>query len=320
VAYDARCAAARKAAPDCTHHRHFYAAASVVAGFPSHSSSDAVFRLLFCGHPTMRLRLWTLASMITALAVTTSMADAQTQPSTIAEDRLAGNRQPEWTARPLFAESDVYVLPKGASAFEFSLRPTTAADGTTTTDSAYRAEFGLPARVQLGVHAAGRARGRHDTVGNIDAQAIELRWAVARWGVAWGNPTVHVEWREASRGADVGTMKLLLGGGATRWRWSSNVAWAQEASGVKAIDRSWTAGISRAAGRVLSVGAETRLAFVDRLAADGRSRTPMTRELLGGPSLQLRPVGQMYIDLAALFGANAASPRSRMSLLAGWQF
>ena len=270
----------------------------------------------------MQLRLrHLLASTMTALAVTVSAAHGQTQPSNVAEDRPAENRQPQWTSRPLFAESDVYVLPKGASAFVFGLRPITAADGITTTDAAYRAEFGLPARFQLGLHAAGRAQGRHEVIGNIDAQAIELRWAVARWGVAWGNPTVHVEWREASRGADIGTIKLLFGGGdASEWRWGSDMAWTQEASGEKAIDRAWTAGVSRVTGRFLSLGAETRLAFVDRLAADGRTRTPMTRELLAGPSLQFRPVSQLYLDLAALFGANTAAPRSRASLLAGWQF
>jgi len=47
--------------------------------------------------------------------------------------------QPEWTARPLFSESGVYVLPRGRTAFEADLRSTRPATGPTVTDTAYRA-------------------------------------------------------------------------------------------------------------------------------------------------------------------------------------
>ena len=36
----------------------------------------------------------------------------------------ASARQPEWTSRALFSESEVYVLPRGRTAFEVDLRPT----------------------------------------------------------------------------------------------------------------------------------------------------------------------------------------------------
>jgi hypothetical protein len=261
-----------------------------------------------------------MTTMVLTIAV--SAVQAQTgQPASGADGAAANDRQPQWTARPLFGETDVYVLPRGVSAFVFGLRPVVAGDRTLATDSAYRVEFGLPARFQLGLHATGRAYGRDDVIGNIDAQALELRWALADWGALWGNPAVHVEWREASRGADSSTVKLLLGSGtASGWRWGSNVAWTQEASGARAIDRAWTAGVSRDGGRFVSVGIETRLAFVDRLAADGRTRTALAREFLAGPSVQLRPLRRMYIDVAPLFGASAASPMARTTIAAGWEF
>jgi len=229
--------------------------------------------------------------------------------------------QPEWTARPLFSESGVYVLPRGRTAFEADLRSTRPATGPTVTDTAYRAEFGLPGRVQLGLHATGRTRGHEGAVGNIDAQALDVRWAFANWGRAWGNPAIQVGWTEASRGPDIGEVKLLLGGNlAGAWRWGSNVAWTQEASAARSIDRAWTAGISYAGSPFASVGVESRMALVDSLAADGVLRTPLGRELLAGPSLQIRPMTQLYIDVAALFGATATSSRSRATLVAGWQF
>ena len=230
-------------------------------------------------------------------------------------------RQPEWTARPPFSESEVYVLPRGRTAFEIDLRPTRPATGATVTDTAYRAEFGLPGRIQLGLHATGRTRGHEGAVGNIDAQAIEVRWALANWGRIWGNPAIQVAWTEASRGPDVGEVRLALGGDLARgWHWGSNVAWTQEASASRSIDRAWTSGISYEGSRFASVGVESRVALVDRLAVDSVSRTPLGREVLAGPSLQVRPTKQLWVDVAALFGTTATSSRSRTALVAGWQF
>ena len=90
------------------------------------------------------------------VAAAAPAAFAQTAPPP--EARV---EQPQWIARPLFGETEVYVLPKGLAAFVFTLRPTTGDDGSTVVENAYRAEFGLPGRFQLGLHATGRAADRH---------------------------------------------------------------------------------------------------------------------------------------------------------------
>lgn len=262
-------------------------------------------------------RLFGLAALVLATA---APAAAQGNQPTAGEP-APRDGQPEWTAARPFAESDVYVLPKGVSAFIFSLRPTRPASGATATESAYRADFGLPARFQLGVHATGRAEGRDEAIGNIDAQALEMRWAFAEWGRVWGNPTVEIGWTEASRGPDVATVKLLVGGGrANGWRWGGNAIWAQQAGAEREIERGVTAAAAYAAGRFVSVGAEARVALTDRLVAGGGSRTAMSHEFLAGPSLQFRPVRRLFIDLAPLFGGTVDSSRSRTTILAGWQF
>jgi hypothetical protein len=263
-----------------------------------------------------------MAALMLAVSAPAAFAQGGAAPTGAEphDERAGANRQPQWTVRPLFGETDVYVLPKGVTRFVLSLRPTTARSRATTTESAYRADFGLPARFQLGLHATGQTVDRNDIIGNIDAQALEIRWGLAGWGQMWGNPAVHAEWREASRGADVGTVKLLLGAGTTGgWRWGTNVAWTQEASGRREIARAWTAGVSYEGGRFASLGVETRLAFVDQLG-DGSTRTAMARELLAGPSIQIRPMRRMFITLAPLFGTSVSSPRSRTTLAAGWQF
>ena len=276
----------------------------------------------------MRIRFdWRVALVMAACVTATTIGPAHAQAiqtpgsgTPMPEAVTGDNRQPRWTTRPVFAETDVYVLPKGVAAFVFSLRPTVPTSGAAATESEYRAEFGLPARFQLGLHASGRTHGE-TAIGNIDAQAVGVRWAFAEWGRVWGNPAIHVEWREASRGADVGSVKLLLGGGgALGWRWGTNVAWTQEASAAREIERAWTAGVSYGARRIVSVGLETRLALTDRLMADPGARTAMTRQFLAGPSLQIRPVRQMYIDVAPLFGTTTGGPRSRTTLVAGWEF
>jgi hypothetical protein len=259
--------------------------------------------------------------LLATTAVAASPALAQAQAPDRAEGTDGNTRPPQWTAHPLFSETQIYVLPKGVAAFVFDLRPTIPANGPTVTHSAYRAEFGLPARFQLGLRATGRTDGHDGMVGNIDAQALEVRWAFAEWGRALGNPTIQAGWTEASRGPDVGEVKLLLGGGISRaWRWGGNLGRTQEASGGRAIERAVTAGVSYSAGAFASVGVETRWALVDRLTENGSSRTSMARELLAGPSLQIRPLRRLYLDVAALFGTGGSASRSRTALVAGWQF
>ena len=257
---------------------------------------------------------------LAALALVSAGPAAAQGRQAPATEPAPGDGRPEWVAARPFGESDVYVLPKGVSAFVFSLRPTRPLSGATSTESAYRADFGLPARFQLGVHATGRAEGRGEAIGNIDAQALEMRWAFAEWGRLWGNPTVEIGWTEASRGPDVATVKLLLGGGgqANGWRWGSNVILSQQAGAEREIERVVTAGATYAPGRAVSIGAEARFALTDLVA--GGSRTAPSHEILAGPSLQFRPVRRLFIDLAPLFGATSDSSRSRVTLLGGWQF
>ncbi len=72
------------------------------------------------------------------------------------EDLLGDNRQPRWTAHDGFGQLDVYILPKGTGALLYELRPTLERGGRRTTFATeYRAAFGLPGRLQLGVHAVG---------------------------------------------------------------------------------------------------------------------------------------------------------------------
>ena len=100
------------------------------------------------------------------------------------EDLLGDNRQPRWTAHDGFGQLDVYILPKGTGALVYELRPTLERGGRRTTFATeYQAEFGLPGRLQLGVHAVGEDTVGQSAPGDIDAQAIAVRWAVVVAGL-----------------------------------------------------------------------------------------------------------------------------------------
>jgi len=49
-------------------------------------------------------------------------------------------------------------------------------------------------------------------------------------------------------------------------------------------------------------------------------RSPYESSLLVGPSLQPRPLPQMHIDFAPLFGANQSALRSKTFVVFGWEF
>ena len=63
----------------------------------------------------------------------------------------------------------------------------------------------------------------------------------------------------------------------------------------------------------------TQLALVNSLDEHGR-RGAFEKEFLIGPSLQIRPLPQMHIDFAPLFGTTKASPRAKVFVVLGWEF
>jgi len=238
------------------------------------------------------------------------------------EDLVGDNRQPRWTAHDGFGQLDVYVLPKGTGAVVYELRPTLERGGRRTTFATeYQAEFGLPGRLQLGVHAVGEDTAGQGAPGDIDAQAIAVRWAVAEWGTLWGNPTIEGTWKEASRGADAASLSLLLGGHlASGWHWATNLSWRRDV-GESSDERAWTSGVNYVVkdSRV-ALGVESRVAAATRPQEAGSMTLGTLTEVLIGPSLQLRPTRRLHIALVPLVGSTQESPTARAVVVAGLEF
>lgn len=236
------------------------------------------------------------------------------------EDRIGDYAQPRWTAHRRFSETRVYVIPKGMVEFEYWLKPKVKKDGEPTEfETLYEAEFGLPKRFQLDLYAVGHKEGRDGTFA-LDSQKVEVRWALADWGRIWGNPTLYAEWEEASGGPDVAELKLLLGGHlVSSWHWGSNLVWEHQTGAAHETAREWTLGLSKTVrDSKIGVGVETQLALVNEdLTAS--TRTGIEKEFLVGPSLQFKPLPQMHIDFAPLFGTSNASPRMKAFIVLGWE-
>lgn len=239
----------------------------------------------------------------------------------VEEDRIGEYEQPRWTAHRRFGETRVYVIPKGMIDFEYWLIPETPKDGSTSFKSQYEVEFGLPGRVQLDLYAVAHKTGYQNEAFAIDEQKVEVRWALADWGKIPGNPTLYAEWNEVNAAPDHVELKLLLGGQITSgWHWGSNLVWEHEMAGPQENSNEWTTGLSYTArDSKVGVGVESQLALVNSLDASGQ-RGDFAKEFFIGPSVQFRPLPQMHIDFAPLFGVTKAAGRAKTFVVVGWEF
>lgn len=231
------------------------------------------------------------------------------------EDLIGGYLQPRWTAHRRFPATRVYVAPEGQVDAEQWFRWEDKRDATDELVTQTEIEFGLPRRLQLDLYLI--QRHEHEGPTNVD-NAIEMRYAFADWGRLWGNPTVYLEWISQERDPDKVEAKLLFGDQiAAGWHWGTNLVWEGETGGARVHELEWTAAISHTViDEKFSWGLETKFAWEDEAGARG----DYTEDLRVGPSFQYRPLPQMHVDFAPLFGITHESKRSDVFLVLGYEF
>jgi len=113
----------------------------------------------------------------------------------------------------------------------------------------------------------------------------------------------------------------LLGGEITSsWHWGSNFVWEHELGGPQENSNEWTTGLSYTArDSKLGVGIETQLALVNAQDALGH-RGDFAKEFFIGPSIQFRPLPQLHVDFAPLFGVTKDAGRAKTFVVLGWEF
>jgi hypothetical protein len=255
-----------------------------------------VSMVAFAGEPVAAAGQAAAASNAPPLAETTVTA-----PRDESENAPVGDyAQPKWTDRRRFPGVRLYVAPPGAATFEFW------GEGKVTSDAEparlrtmYEVSFGLGHRLQLDLYLRTESNGAD--VLRIESERLELRWALADWGVLWGNPTLYLEYIRQTEGPHKAEVKVLLGGALSpRWFWGANLFFETELWGDQGHEYGAVAGVAYSlVDSKLSLGAETRVEVVDTRAT---RLTPLEIEWLIGPSLSWRPVPQAHVLFTAYLG------------------
>jgi hypothetical protein len=209
-------------------------------------------------------------------------------------------------------------------------------------------EFGLGGRFQLDIYyntIFSRNNGQDASLQNR-SWAGELRYALADWGVIWGNPTLYFEyilWNNDPNGhGDEATSsiepKLLLGddlGGG--WHWGANFFYERTLNNsVREHGVTYSLLKTLIDGK-LSAGLTAKFVYESDNVTSDQSKTARSRELYIGPNLQIRmaPVeteteidgqkrkvvkAKAHLDIEPIFGCTGDSDRVQILLIFGWDF
>jgi hypothetical protein len=231
------------------------------------------------------------------------------------EDRVGSYAQPRWTASRRFPNTRVYVIPEGKIETELWFIPRFLKSGETNGRYLAEIEYGLPNRFQIDAYY----RLDIDNAGNGQNGAqLEMRWALADWGKILWNPTLYIEYVAHEDDPDAVEAKLLLGDElAPRLHWGVNFVAELETGGEREYTYEVDGGLSYTLiDEKFSVGAETKV----ELISTKDTRSDYETSIMVGPSVQWRPMPQLTVNLAPLFGVTSESATARVYLNIGWEF
>lgn len=235
------------------------------------------------------------------------------------ETRIGVTQRPEWTSARRFPGTRVYIQKEPWEVgIESWWRIKHKRDGTIAHRLLEEVEIGLPGRLQLDLY--NDIEGDQDGRFHYQSFNVELRWALADWGVIWGNPTLYGEYKFADPhwGPDVYEFKLLLGDQiAPRWHWGVNFVWEAETGWDREQEFQITGGLSYTLvdGKV-GIGVE---AFYDHDTVKGGRGNPANQFAIG-PSVQFRLTKNLHVDINCMFGTNEDTERQIAYLVIGYDF
>lgn len=275
----------------------------------------------------MRLHLLPLSiCLFASVASAQERADTRmpvvttTASSIISEEQPVGvTNRPEWTGARRFPGTRIYIQQDPWEVgVESWWRLKHRRDGTLRHRLLEEVEIGLPGRMQLDLYNDIEG----DDRGNFHYQSfnVELRWALADWGVIWGNPTLYGEYKFADSdwGPDAYELKLLLGDAIVpHLHWGVNFVWEAQTGGEREEEFQISGGLSYSVldGRI-GIGVE---ALYDHVTVQGGRGEPENQFNIG-PSVQFRVTKNLHIDLSCLFGTNEDSVQQIGYLVIGYDF
>ncbi|MCB9893514.1 MAG: hypothetical protein H6839_03595 [Planctomycetes bacterium] len=244
------------------------------------------------------------------------------QPTLKEEELIGSNEQPRWTSARRWNRTRTYVIPEGEVEIEYWHRmtvPRRSNHGSEAVDNRFllEVEFGLPLRFQLDMYLQ---LGKEGSEGAFEFQAgkFEVRWAPFKWGFIYTNPTLYLEYTMENGEPDAVEGKILLGDKIIDGlHWGFNFVFEHVLGGDHDNIYALTAGISYTLiDSFFSIGLETENEFVDT----AEDRGDFVNEHLLGPSIQIKPLPQMHVNIVAYVGIGGHSPAFRTWVVIGWEF
>jgi hypothetical protein len=211
-------------------------------------------------------------------------------------DLVGEYKQPVWTTKRRFTDTEVYVLPPGELSldFWFVTGGDLVSDGQPLNRWKLELEYGLGKRFLADFYLQFEQKGYLGEL-KVSQIELELRWAWADWGVLWGNPTIQVDYEFNTEAPQAMEAKLMFGDQfKDRWFWGVNLFYERQFGSPGEQEFGATMGMSY-------IFIYNRLLFGFELKAEleGEGEDGM---VLAGPSLQVRATKNIYLDLIPMFG------------------
>lgn len=233
--------------------------------------------------------------------------------------------QPAWTTQRPFTAVRSYVLPEGTMQVEQWYRPRWKQDGTRNDRLLEELAIGLPYRFQLDIYARWNIEPRNGSnqySALWEGTMIELRWALANWGVIPLNPTLYAEWVQRDTANDLPDkyeFKLLLADQYLNGRlfFAGNFIIEKEVGGEKENELGYAQAFATPIIQNRVMGGVEMWYRAQNVHED---RGHWNNEFLVGPTVQFRPTNRIFLDNTIFFGTNRQSPKYEAYFILGFQF
>ncbi|MFI5309265.1 MAG: hypothetical protein ACHQ53_18055 [Polyangiales bacterium] len=253
------------------------------------------------------------------------------EPGTLhEEERIGDYGQPRWSAIRRFPNTRVYVRPAGSFGLEWWAQTKQSLHDAheVRNRNDYEMEVGLGHRLQLDMYLESEQLGHWSSPIQLAREKVELRYALADWGVIPLNPTLYAEFVRQNGAPPTVEFKGLFGEQiAPRWHFGANIVLEHLLGANQQNEWSLTTGLSYTlSDSSFSLGGEIVFETVDE---SGHRLTFDNWELLAGPSIAWSPVPPMHVLFVGLLGNETEldraaattkhTPLFEPTLIVGWE-
>ena len=234
-------------------------------------------------------------------------------------DRVGPAKQPEWTTRRVFAETDIYVIPPGEIEFNQFYTPIVPRSGQMHHPFETELELGRPWRTQVDMEQNYNATG-----GKLhhDSSLVEIPHALADWGEIPFNPAIEAGWRFNNDEANACMFKLLLAEEFNpRLHFGANLGFGRQVGDEHETAYEFNVALSYVVkDSKLAVGVEALVEHESWHGGDDDDGPTHSTTVMVGPSVLYKPTRNTHVGLVTLFGLTNDSPVMQAYVIFGIDF